>query len=89
MTGVDYTAKGVTIHEEVQFDNVGVAYYADKTTSNFLPFTSQIDGGAAIDYDKLTDAFTLQPAIDNPIHAFTSASICEVNGRKFEVVLSA
>jgi hypothetical protein len=70
MTGIDSTAKGVTIHEVGQFDEVGVMYYSDKATANILSFASQIDAGAAIDYDKFSDASTLQPANDKRINTF-------------------
>jgi hypothetical protein len=73
-----------------QFDKVGVLYYSDKATANILSFASQIDEGAAIDYDKFTNAF--RPANDERINTFarlqTLASICDANDRIFAVALS-
>lgn len=41
ITGVDFTAKGETIDEEGQFDEV--VYHPNKATANILSFASQID----------------------------------------------
>jgi hypothetical protein len=60
--GIQRGAAGVRVTEEGLYRDVGMVYYSDLASANILSFSSQVDAGADISYDKINDRFTMAPA---------------------------
>ena len=61
---------GVSVDREGEFGEFGTVYYSGSASANNLSFASQVDSGASIRYDHLSDCFTLQPKESARIYRF-------------------
>ena len=56
-------------------------FYSKAASANILSFTSQVDAGAAIRYDHLSDCFTLQPKGSNNVYSFGMKTVPGTEGK--------
>ena len=72
---------GVSVDREGNFGEFGTVYYSGAATANILSFASQVDAGAEIRYDNLSDCFTLQPKGSARTYRFGRKSVAGSEGR--------
>ena len=72
---------GVKVDHEGEFGEFGTVYYSESASANILSFASQVDSGASIRYDHLSDCFTLQPKGSTRIFRFGRKRVVGSEGR--------
>ena len=58
VTGVESNASRITVDRQGTFTDGGHDYYSAHANANILSFAIQVDNGAQILYDNVTDVFT-------------------------------
>ena len=71
---------GVSVDREGNFGEFGTVYYSGAASANILPFASQVDSGAEIRYDHLSDCFILQLKGNTRIYRFARKSVVGSEG---------
>lgn len=64
-----------------EFGEFGTVYYSESASANILSFASQVDSGASIRYDHLSDCFTPQPKGNTRIFRFGRKRVVRSEGR--------
>ena len=72
---------GVSVDREGEFGEFGTVYYSSSASANILSFASQVDSGASIRYDHLSDCFTLRPKSSTRIYRFGRKRVVGSEGR--------
>ena len=71
----------VSVDREGNFGEFGTVYYSGAESANILSFASQVDSGADIRYDHLSDCFTLQPKGSTRTYRFGRKRVVGSEGR--------
>ena len=72
---------GVSVDREGNFGEFGTVYYSGAASANILSFASQVDSGAEIRYDHVSDCFTLQPKGSTRTYRFGRKRVVGSEGR--------
>ena len=72
---------GVSVDREGNFGEFGTVYYSGAASVNILSFASQVDSGAEIRYDHVSDCFTLQPKGSTRTYRFGRKRVVGSEGR--------
>ena len=80
VSGIE-TGGGVSVHREGEFGEFGTVFYSEAASANILSFASQVDAGAAIRYDHLSDCFTLQPKGSDNVYSFGRKTVPGTEGK--------
>ena len=71
----------VSVDREGNFGEFGTVYYSGAESANILSFASQVDSGADVRYDHLSDCFTLQPKGSTRTYRFGRKRVVGSEGR--------
>ena len=72
---------GVSVDREGDFGEFGTVFYSEEASANILSFASQVDAGAAVRYDYLSDCFTLQPKGSDNVYSFGRKTVPGSEGK--------
>ena len=81
MSGIQLGAKPVIVDTIGDFDEFGPVYFSKNSSANILSFASQVNAGAEINYDRLTDIFTLRRANSSNTYVFGRKDVAGSEGR--------
>ena len=71
----------MSVDRQGEFGEFGMVYYSSSASTNILSFASQVDSGASIRYDHLSDCFTLRPKSSTRIYRFGRKRVVGSEGR--------
>jgi hypothetical protein len=81
MHGVHKGAPGVKVTEQGDFLDLGSVYWSGESAANILSFGAQVEAGANISYDQLTDSFNLAPKDGYNNYVFSRKPISGSGGK--------
>ena len=81
MCSIQLGASPVIVDTIGDFDEFGSVYYSENSSANILSFASQVNAGAEINYDRLSDVFTLKRANGSNVYVFSRKNVVGSEGR--------
>ena len=81
--GVHKGAPGVKVTGQGDFLDVGSVYWSGESAANILSFGAQVEAGANISYDQITDSFNLAPKDGSNIYVFSRKPILGSAGKLY------
>ena len=81
MSGIQLGAEPVSVDTVGDFADLGTVYYSQVASANIISFASQVNAGADITYDKLSDRFVLRPANSDNVYMFSRKDVDSSEGR--------
>jgi hypothetical protein len=80
-SGIQLGASPAIVDTIGDFDEFGSVYYSENSSANILSFASQVNAGAGINYDRLSDVFTLKRANGSNVYVFSRKNVAGSEGQ--------